>query len=105
MKIEELTERLARLEAHVGIPEDDFLAPGKALKAMGIGKSETWLKRILERALAANKSGLECSLQEGEHFTHIEGSWLVNWPATKQVLLLGSQMVLPALPTKYGDVA
>lgn len=100
MEAAELLERIRRLEAHVGIPEDDWKSPPKALKTMGIDRSPEWLRGILERANYAAGAGIDCDLVRGEHFSYVAGSWLVNVEKIKPVLLSGT-LEVPELPTDY----
>ena len=100
MEIAELEKRLKRLEAAVGIPEDDWKSLPKALKAMGIDRSPEWLRSILGRAEYAATARLDCDLVRGEHFAYVAGSWLVNVEKIKPVLL-GGELELPELPKEY----
>ncbi|MEL7494360.1 MAG: hypothetical protein AAGJ95_10415 [Cyanobacteria bacterium J06554_11] len=110
-EISEILLRLERLEAFVGIPEDDFVPPKKALEMMGYGAGlgETKLRELLKRALYANDARIKsCPLKIGIHFNAIPNgekyTWLVNWPKMKQQLARGPSMwaEVPEIPPDYG---
>ena len=110
MNIEELKIRLERLEAHVGLPEDDFVPPKKALEMMGYGAGlgETKLRSLLKRALWAHEAHVPCPLVLGEHYNAFPNgeriTWLVNWPKMKEALAQGPTLwaEVPELPEAYG---
>ncbi|MEO1391037.1 MAG: hypothetical protein AAFV85_27200 [Cyanobacteria bacterium J06634_6] len=101
-QIEQLRQDVERLKAAVGLPDDDWRTMGPALKAMGIGMSTDWLRKILKRADYAAGAELECSLVRGQHFS-FNGQWMVNATAdTKRILLnADGKSVLPDLPKNY----
>ena len=103
-KIAELTYEIERVKNAIGLPDDDWKPPKKALAAMGISMGVDWLRKILQRADYAADAREECSLERGEHFTRIDGAWLVNTAKIKPILLSG-EMILPQLPTDYSDAA
>ena len=99
-KIAKLSYEIERIKGVVGLPDDDWQSPKKALAAMGIGMSVSWLRNILQRANYAADAREDCSLERGKHFTQIDGAWLVNIATIKPVLLSG-EMILPELPIDY----
>ena len=98
--LRQLIYDVERLKQAVGISDDDWKSPAKALKAMGIDRSVDWLRSILQRADYAHGARLDCSLVKGQHFTCIDNSWLVNVATIKPILLSGN-MVLPEMPIDY----
>lgn len=103
-KIAKIAYDLERIKGAIGLPDDDWKPPKKALAAMGIGMGVDWLRKILQRADYAADAREDCTLKRGVHFTRIDGAWLVNTATIKPILLSG-EMVLPQLPAEYGDAA
>ena len=108
--IQYLQQEVKRIKAHVGMPEDDFVPPKKALTMMGYGAglSEIKLRDLLKRALWAHDAGAPCPLILGEHYNAFPNgertTWLVNWPKMKEALSRGPALwaEVPEIPESYG---
>ena len=100
-EIASLKADVARLKKEIDLSDNDWRSPERAVKAMSLGKSATWLKDLMKRAEYAHDTGLPCNLIKGVHYTFMDGSWLAN-VATIEPLLLSGELDVPKMPKGYG---
>ena len=98
-QLQKLIKDVERLKQVVGIPDDQWTSPAKALTAMGIDYGPDWLKGKLKQAEYAFHNQLKCPLVKGKHYGYDGRNWSVNATSETKYLLLNAE--LPEIPVSY----